>query len=145
VEAGIGILCYSTLTQGLLTGKFSSADEVPGGRARTRLFSSDRPETRHGEPGCEEELFAALDRIRTICNEIGQPMANVALAWLLQQRGVTSVLAGARRPGQIRQTAQAVDLVLSPDIVDRLAQASKEVKQAIGPNPDMWQAPSRFR
>lgn len=145
MDAGIGILCYSTLAQGLLTGKFDSADDVPEGRARTRLFSSERPEARHGESGCEEDLFAALDRIRSICNEIGQPMANVALAWLLEQPGVTSVIAGARRPDQIRETAQAVDLALSPDVVERLARATETVKRAVGPNPDMWQAVSRFR
>jgi aryl-alcohol dehydrogenase-like predicted oxidoreductase len=145
VDAGIGILCYSTLAQGLLTGKFSSADEVPDGRARIRLFSSDRPQARHGEPGCEEEMFAALDRIRAICDQVGQPMANVALAWLLQQPGVTSVLAGARSPDQIRQTAQAANLALPPDVVARLAHATEELKLAMGSNPDMWQSTSRFR
>ena len=49
----IGILCYSPLCQGLLTGKFHTADDVPEGRARTRLFSSARPNARHDEPGCE--------------------------------------------------------------------------------------------
>jgi myo-inositol catabolism protein IolS len=145
VDEGIGILCYSPLAQGLLTGKFSSPQEVPEGRARIRLFSTDRPQARHGEPGCEEEVFAALERIQAICDEIGQPMANVALAWLLQQPGVTSVIAGARRPAQIRQTAQAADLALSPEIAGQLAQATEKVKRAIGPNPDMWQSTSRFR
>jgi aryl-alcohol dehydrogenase-like predicted oxidoreductase len=133
------------LAQGLLTGKFSSPDQVPAGRARIRLFSSDRPEARHGEPGCEEEVFAAIEQIRAICSEIDQPMANVALAWLLQQPGVTSAIAGARRPHQIRQTAEAVDLALSPEIVSRLTKATEAVKLAIGPNPDMWQTASRFR
>jgi myo-inositol catabolism protein IolS len=145
VGEGIGILCYSPLAQGLLTGKFSSPDEVPEGRARIRLFSTDRPQARHGDPGCEEEVFAALEQIQAICDEIGQPMANVALAWLLQQPGVTSVIAGARRPAQIRQTAQAVDLALSPEIAGQLVQATEKVKRAIGPNPDMWQSTSRFR
>jgi aryl-alcohol dehydrogenase-like predicted oxidoreductase len=133
------------LAQGLLTGKLSSADEVPEGRARTRLFSDGRPQARHGETGCEAEVFAAIDKIREICNDIRQPMANVALAWLLKQPGVTSVIAGARRPDQIQQTAQAVDLALSPDTIGRLTEATEEVKRIIGPNPDMWQSESRFR
>ena len=49
------ILFTSPLAQGLLTGKFASADEVPEGRARTRHFSGDRPQTCHGQPGCEQE------------------------------------------------------------------------------------------
>lgn len=51
VDEGIGILCYSPLVQGLLTGKFSSADDVPEERARTRLFSGNRPQSRHGGAG----------------------------------------------------------------------------------------------
>jgi myo-inositol catabolism protein IolS len=145
VDEGIGILCYSALAQGLLTGKFSSPDEVPEGRARTRLFSVEWPQARHGEPGCEREVFAALEQIRYICTEIGQPMATVALAWLLHQPGVTSVIAGARRPDQIRQTVQAVDLALMPEILARLTEATEEVKHIIGPNPDMWQSVGRFR
>lgn len=47
----IGILPWGPLTQGLLAGKFASADDVPPGRARTRLFSNKRPQQRHGEAG----------------------------------------------------------------------------------------------
>jgi myo-inositol catabolism protein IolS len=144
-DEGIGILCYSPLVQGLLTGKFSSPDEVPEGRARTRLFSSDRPQARHGEAGCETEVFSALEKIRHISHEIEQPMASLSLAWLLHQPGVTSVIVGARKPHQIEQTAQAADLVLSAAVVDALTAATEEVKRKLGPNPDMWQAESRFR
>ncbi|MFN2225232.1 MAG: aldo/keto reductase [Anaerolineae bacterium] len=145
VDAGLGILCYSPLSQGLLTGKYRSPGDVPEGRARTRLFSSRRPQARHGEPGAEEEVFRALVEIEGICDEGGWPMASVALAWLLQQPGVTSVIAGARTPDQIRQTAQAADLNLAPETVARLSAATDEVKHLIGPNADMWQSESRFR
>ena len=141
----MGILCYSPLIQGLLTGKFTSPGEVPEGRARTRLFSGDRSQARHGEVGCEVETFATIEEIRRISEEIGQPMARVAVAWLLHRLGVVSVIAGARRPDQIEQTAQAADLELAPEIVDRLAKATDKVKHAMGLNPDMWQSESRFR
>ena len=145
LDGGVGVLCYSSLSQGLLTGKYASPGDVPEGRARTRLFSGGRPQARHGEAGAEEEVFEALDEIREICDEVGQPMAGVALAWLFQQPGVTSVIAGARTPAQIRETALAVDLTLAPEIVARLSAATKEVKRLIGPNADMWQSTSRFR
>jgi len=145
IDEGTGILCYSPLAQGLLTGKFSSPDEVPAGRARTRLFSRNRPQTRHNESGCETEAFAAVERIGHLCDTIHQPMAKVAVAWLLKQPGVTSVIAGARKPDQIRQTVQAADLELSPEMIAQLTVATDEVKQKLGPNPDMWQPKSRFR
>ena len=72
-------------------------------------------------------------------------MAKVALAWLLRQPGVTSVIAGARRPDQIAQTAQAVDLVLSAETIGELTMATDEIKRILGPNPDMRQSESRFR
>ncbi|MGD9100672.1 MAG: aldo/keto reductase, partial [Anaerolineae bacterium] len=145
IDEGLGILCYSPLAQGLLTGKFSSPDEVPVGRARTRHFSAQRPQVRHGEAGCEVQVFAAIEKMRRICDEMGQPMAKVALAWLSRQPGVTSVIAGARKPEQIQQTALAADLELSPETVGALSEATEKVKRALGPNPDMWQSESRFR
>lgn len=145
IDKSVEILCYSPLAQGLLTGKFSSSDQVPDGRVRTRLFSTERPQTRHGEAGCEVEMFAAIEQIRQICEELGQPMSQVAIAWLLHQPGVLSVIAGARRPNQIQQTAQAASLELSPDVAGRLAAATENVKHLIGPNPDPWQSESRFR
>jgi aryl-alcohol dehydrogenase-like predicted oxidoreductase len=145
VQENIGILCYSTLLHGLLAGKFNSPADVPDGRGRTRHFSKNRSGTRHGEEGCESEIFVAIDRIREIAAEVEQPMALVSGAWVLQQPGVASVIAGARRPEQIREMAAAADFHLDPAIIQRLNAATKEVKQILGPNPDMWASESRIR
>ena len=145
VANDISITCYSPLAQGLLTGKFPAADDVPEGRARTRHFSSDRPEARHGEPGAEAETFAAIDGIKAVAQELGQPMNRVALAWLLAQPRVASVIAGARSPEQARQNAAAGDLALSPDVVERLGRATEGLRQHFGTDPDMWESESRMR
>lgn len=145
VEEGVGILCYSPLSQGLLTGKFSTADDVPEGRARTRFFSKERPLAHHNEEGCETETFATIEKIRRICAKIDTPMAQVALAWLLHQAGVVSVLAGARSPDQIKQNAQAAALELPSEIARELTEATEELKRKLGPNPDLWRSDSRFR
>ena len=51
---GMGVLCYSPLQQGLLTGRFTKSEDVPEGRRRTRLFAGDStPKSRHGGPGAE--------------------------------------------------------------------------------------------
>ncbi len=145
VANDISITCYSPLAQGLLTGKFKTPDDVPVGRARTRLFSSDRPEARHGESGAEAETFAAIDRIRAVAGELGEPMGRVALAWLLAQPGVGSVIAGARSAAQARENAAAGDLTLSADVVKELSQATETLKEHFGTNPDMWESESRMR
>jgi len=145
VDNDIGVLCYTPLAQGLLTGKFASADAVPTGRARTRHFSKHRPLTRHSQCGFEVETFAAIERIRQMCCKINATMAEVALAWLLHQRGVTSVLTGARQAEQIRQNAQAATLKVPSEILDELTQATEELKLKLGPNVDQYQLSSRIR
>lgn len=147
VAEGISILPYSPLQQGLLTGKFASADEVPEGRARTRHFATTRPQARHGEPGAEAETFAAIDTLRAISQEISKPMNHIALAWLLYQPAVTSVLAGARTVDQVLDNAAAADLKLSDDVLRRLDEATAPLKARMGANVDMWQPVenSRYR
>jgi aryl-alcohol dehydrogenase-like predicted oxidoreductase len=137
IEHQLSILCYSPLAQGLLSGKWKTADEVPESRARNRLFSCERPETVHDEPGCEEQMFATLARIREIGSELGQSMATVALAWCLHKPGVTTVLAGARSPEQVALNAKAAQLELDSDTVRQLDEASQPVKDWLGTNLDI--------
>jgi aryl-alcohol dehydrogenase-like predicted oxidoreductase len=144
-ERGMGILAYSALLHGLLAGKFSSPEEVPDGRARTRHFSTRRRHARHGEEGHEEATFAALRRIGELAAEAGLTMKDLALAWLLHQPQVTAVLAGARSPEQAADNARAADIRLSPELLGELAKATDPLKEEMGPNPDMWQRDSRVR
>ncbi|MFW6195283.1 MAG: aldo/keto reductase [Chloroflexota bacterium] len=145
VENGIGLICYSPLAQGILAGRYASADEVPPGLARSRHFSKDRPMSQHGEPGCERELFEAVDRVQAVAERLDEPMASVALAWVRQQPGVTSLLVGARNPEELQWNLPAFELTLPDDAVRELSKATEEVKQKIGDNPDMWRSPGRMR
>jgi aryl-alcohol dehydrogenase-like predicted oxidoreductase len=144
-EFGIGVLVYSGLLHGILSGAYRSADEVPEGRARTRHFASDRPGARHGERGHEEVTFEAVAAIRGIAERSGRSMAELALGWLMAQPGITSILAGARKPSQAERNAAAGDLELEAGLIEELSRATEGVKQAMGPNPDMWQSPGRIR
>ena len=143
VEEEIGILCYGPICQGLLTGKFASPDAVPDGRARSRLFSKDRPQARHDEPGCEKEAFEALAGVRRIAESLSMPMGRVALAWALAQPGVTSVLAGARSAAQARENALAGEVSLPAEAIEELSAVTAAVKAHLGANLDMWQTDSR--
>lgn len=145
LKRGVGILCYSPMAQGLLTGRFTSAEQVPPLRARTRHFARTRPHARHQEDGCEQETFAAIRRIQQICQHIGQEMSQVAIAWLLHQKGVQCVLAGASRPEQIRRNAAAAEITLSAEVLAELDKATQQVKTRLGPNLDAWQTDSRVR
>ena len=144
-DARVGVLAYSPLAQGLLAGKFKGPDDLDDERARVRIFSKKRSETVHDSEGCEREAFEAVQNIKKICADIGEPMVIVSLAVVLQQPGVTSVLAGARKPEQIIENARAMDLNLPDEVLERLDAATAEVKNIIGPNADPWRTESRIR
>lgn len=141
----LGILCYSPLMHGLMTGKFKTPADFPDGRARSLHFGPHRAQVRHGEQGCEALTFNTLATIADISQRIGASMTDVALAWCLHQPGITSVLAGARRPDQITENAKAADLTLPPDILAELDAATTNLKQTLGPNADPWQGASNSR
>ena len=138
IENGVGLLTYSSLAQGLLSGKYKTADEFPQSRARTRIFSTEREFASHGEPGCEGDVFEALAKIEVIAAEVGCPMSDLAIAWLLSQPGMTSVIAGGRTPAQVTENAKGAEVTLSADVVKALNDATDKVKQYIGTNPDPW-------
>ncbi|MBD2846982.1 aldo/keto reductase [Paenibacillus sp. IB182496] len=135
-QEGVGLLCYSPLAQGLLGGKYTAIDQFPEERMRTKHFASSRAAAPHHEPGLEAETFAAVRAIAQLCEEIGQPMNKVALAWLLHQPGVASVLGGVRNREQALSNAAAASLELSPDFLRRLDAITAEVKQGLGPDLD---------
>ena len=145
VERQIGILVYSPLMHGLLADKYKSPSEVPDGRARTRHFSSERPSTRHGEPGCEAETFAALDRIREIASAAERSMSEIALAWAIAQPGIVSVIAGARNADQVRQNVGFLQQSIAPETIAELNNATNVVKERLGKNPDLWDGGTNSR
>ncbi len=140
----VGVLAYSPLAQGLLTGKFTKPEDVSDERARLRFYSADRPGTVHQEEGCETEVFKAISEMNTLCNDTGVPMGNAAIAWLLQNDAVSAVIAGARTPEQVRRNAKAIDLKLSADFIERLNKITEPVKAKLGPNADPWRTVSRI-
>ena len=145
VEAGIGIICYSSLAQGLLTGRYRDADEVPEGLTQSRWYSSERPRAAHGEPGVETEVFTALDRLRALAAETGLSMATLSLAWVKAQPAVTCFLVGARNPEELAWNIPVDDVTLTEDVIAQLSAITDPVKDKLGTNPDMWVVPGRMR
>lgn len=144
LAADIAVMAYSPLAQGLLTGKFAAAAEVPEGRARTRHFASSRPLAGHAEAGAEQETFAALRALKEISTDVDLPLARLALSWLLQRPAVRTVLVGARSPEQLRQTVAAQSLKLPDEVVRRLSEATDELKSRLGTNADLWRSKGRI-
>ncbi len=145
VDSAVGIICYSALAQGLLTGRYENADEVPEGLTQSRWYSSERPLAAHGEPGVESEVFTALQVMHSLSLEAGMSMATLALAWVKAQSAVTSFLVGARNPEELVWNLPVSDLTLSLELLSRLSVTTEAVKAKLGTNADMWAVPSRMR
>ena len=138
-------MTYSPLMQGLLTGRYGNADEVPDGIARSRHFASTRPQAMHGQLGMEEELFEVIARFGEVCRRIGQPMAHVALGWVRAHEGVSSVLVGARNADEVALNLPAFDLTLPDEIIKELDELTEGIKSNLGKSPDMWHGENRMR
>jgi myo-inositol catabolism protein IolS len=134
----IGIFGYMPLLQGLLAGKYSTADEVPSMRSRTRHFRGDRPESRHGEAGAEDETFKAVAGIREIAEEMDIPMEQLALAWAMARPGITSILVGTRNISQLQDNFEAASVSLSFETIKRLDDLTEPLLEILGSNPDYY-------
>jgi aryl-alcohol dehydrogenase-like predicted oxidoreductase len=110
-----GLLVWSPLAGGLLSGKFSRDNQKPAGTRRSEfdfpLVDKDR-------------AWRILDAIAPIAAAHGCSAARIALAWLLAKPFVTSVIIGAKRPDQLHDNLAAVDLVLSTAELETLDQVS---------------------
>ena len=141
----IGILAYMPLMQGILTGKYETPQEIPGSRSRTRHFSGTRAGSRHGEEGCEPELFAALREIREIALAQDLGMGDLALAWCAANPAITSVLAGARQIEQLEANARSIQIHIDDKLVEQLNRATQPVLEKLGPGPDYYECRAQSR
>ena len=123
LDAGVGLLPWSPLGGGWLSGKYKR-DERPSGA--TRL--GENPErgmeawtARNGNP----RTWTVIDAVADIASAHGVSMSQVALAWLADRPAVTSVILGARTTGQLADNLAAADLELSAEDVTRLTEASQ--------------------
>ena len=141
----IGMICYSPLAQGLLTGRYKNPDDVPDGISRSRLFNNKRPLANHDEEGCEDEVFISIDKIKKISSELGEHPAKISLAWLRHQPNITSLLVGARSVDELNLNLSAFEYELDLDIISNLSNSTEKIKNYLGNNPDMWNSNNRMR
>jgi aryl-alcohol dehydrogenase-like predicted oxidoreductase len=107
VDQGLGILVWSPLAGGLLSGKYRRGVQPPSGR---HVGDWDEPPVYD-----EDRLYDTIDTLVAIADGYGVSAAQVALAWLLGRPAVTSLIVGARTDDQLADNLKAADLVLSAD------------------------------
>ncbi len=112
---GISQVVYSPLAQGMLTGKYRNPKDLPAGSRAT----NDKMNAfikRYLNDG----TFEKLSKINTVADELGIPMSQLALAWVLRQHNVASALIGASKPEQVVQNVKASGYSLSSDVIKEI-------------------------
>ncbi|HEX9012858.1 MAG TPA: aldo/keto reductase, partial [Anaerolineaceae bacterium] len=117
LDQKLGILVWSPLAGGYLTGKFRRGQPKPAGtrRANVEDLAFNLP---------EEKMDAIVDVLCEVAGERGVPPAQVGLNWLLRKPGVTAVIVGARNAEQLRANLQAASWQLSDEEMRRLNEVS---------------------
>lgn len=110
-DLGLGVVCWSPLAGGALTGKYDEG--VP---TTSRGATTDWLKDRLSEPN-----LARLRQFSALARELGVTPSQLALAWVLRQPGVTSAITGATCPEQVAENLGAVDVVLPDEVAAQLS------------------------
>jgi aryl-alcohol dehydrogenase-like predicted oxidoreductase len=122
---GIGSVVWSPLAQGALTGKYTPGSPPPAdSRAASRSMGSMMGRWR------DDDVLEAVQRLRPIADGLGLSMAQLALAWVLQEESVTSAITGASRPEQVDDNVAASGVTLDRPTLDAIDDA---LGSAVGP------------
>ena len=123
-ELGIGNVVWSPLAMGILSGKYTSVDDVP---ADSRAAGDD---AKFMNRYFNQEVLDAVQQTKTIAEEAGCSLAQLALAWCLRQPYVSSVIAGATKPSHVDDNVAAADLELDDDVIDAFDEILEPVAAA---------------
>jgi len=118
----VGLMVWSPLAGGLLSGKYGRDQEASDGRRA----AFDFPPVDRGR------AFDCIDAMRPLAERRGVSVAQVALAWLLHQKAVSSVIIGAKRLDQLEDNIAASDVELTGEELDALDQVSALPKEYPG-------------
>ncbi|MDQ2800977.1 MAG: aldo/keto reductase family protein [Armatimonadota bacterium] len=113
---GIGQVVFSPLAQGVLTGKYKPGQPLPEG-------------SRAADPGqnmfmnggkLDQDALVKVEKLAPIAQSLGLSQSQLALAWCLRQKNVSSVIIGASKPSQVEDNAGASDKPLAPDVLAKI-------------------------
>jgi len=116
-RSGVGQVVFSPLAQGLLTGKYASAADIP---QDSRAAKVDWMRN-----GITEEKIAKVKKLEVVAKELDLSVGNLALAWILSRGNVASALVGASRPEQVTENAKASGVELGEDVLQRIEEILK--------------------
>ncbi len=119
IEHDIAVVTYSSIAQGILTGKFPREPQFREGdqRAKTVYF----------DPEVWPHVYAGVERLQALADECGRTLTHLAIRWVLEQPGIVAELVGAREATQMSDNAAALDGAIPAGVFTRMTAISEEV------------------
>ena len=122
-KEGVSQIVWSPLAQGVLTGKYLPGEQPPAGSRATdpeagrfiQRFLAD------------DDVLTRVQQLRPIADDLGLTMAQLAVAWVLQNRNVAAAIIGATRPEQVHDNVKAAGVTLDDDVLKRIDEALGDV------------------
>jgi aryl-alcohol dehydrogenase-like predicted oxidoreductase len=129
VKNNISVLAYSSLAQGILTGKFGPNHQFAEGdhRAKSKLFL----------PENWSRVQTALSQLQPIAEQYNCTLGQLAIAWLINQPN-TNAIVGARNTEQVKINVEAIRVKLSAADLDKIDKIGRQVTDHLDQNPVMW-------
>ncbi|MDF1489716.1 aldo/keto reductase family protein [Tessaracoccus caeni] len=133
-EAGLSQIVWSPVAQGVLTGKYLPGQPVPEGSRAT--------DTKGGQNMISgfmnDDVLARVQNLKPIADELGLSMAQLAVAWVLQNQNVAAAIIGASRPEQIAENVKASGVEIPTELMARIDEALGDVVER---DPSKTRAP----
>lgn len=115
-ELGLSQIVWSPIAQGILTGKYQPGQPLPEG---SRAAHEEAGKPIQGRVN-DEALLTAVQGLRPIADEMGLSMAQLAVAWVLQNDNVAAAIIGASRPEQVTENVAASGVRLEPEVLAKV-------------------------
>jgi aryl-alcohol dehydrogenase-like predicted oxidoreductase len=134
-ELGISQIVWSPVAQGVLTGKYKPGAELPAGSRAT----DDKGGAGAIKDFLSDDVLTAVQKLQPIADEAGLTLAQLAVAWVLQNPNVAGAIVGASRPEQVASNAQASGVSLDADALARIDEAILPVAKT---DPSLTKSPA---
>ncbi|MEV4347296.1 aldo/keto reductase family protein [Actinoplanes sp. NPDC049596] len=136
IELGLGQVVFSPIAQGVLTGKYKVGQEPPAGSRATDEKSGAGFIARF----LNDQVLSAVAKLQPLAEQAGLSLAQLAVAWVLQNSNVSAAIIGASRPEQVRDNAAASGVKLDADLMKAIDAALDEVVER---DPAQTKSPAR--
>lgn len=135
LREGIGQIVWSPIAQGVLTGKYKAGKRAPAGSRATDKKNGAEMISRW----LRDDVLNAVADLKPIANEAGLTLAQLAVAWVLQNKNVSSAIIGATKPAQVKENVKASGVKLAPEImrsIDRVLGMLPETDPSLNESPN---------